>query len=224
MARLFSKSVLLFLFSIFVIACGKDNYDTPSSTLTGLVTYNGKPIGVRGSNASVKLQLWQEGFALHTPIDVYISQNGSFSSQLFDGQYKLVTVPGNGPWQHTADTVLVQVKGNSHVDFSVKPFFSLSEVEYQLEGEELIATFDLTHIDQTKTIEGISLLVNDTYFVDLGHFTGRETVTDKNEGTVSIRLNVREQLANPSSVFARVGVKISGITEAIYDNHVEKIK
>src|SRR5690606_40504884 len=62
----FVKPVLLFLFSVLIIACGKDNYEAPSSMLTGVVTYNGKPVGVRGSNASVRLQLWQDGFPVKT--------------------------------------------------------------------------------------------------------------------------------------------------------------
>jgi hypothetical protein len=224
MKTFFVKPVLLFLFSVLIIACGKDNYEAPSSMLTGVVTYNGKPVGVRGSNASVRLQLWQDGFPVKTPIDVFVSQDGSFSAQLFDGTYKLVTVPGNGPWEHTADTLQVEVRGDTHIDFSVRPFFSLSEVDYKLEGQELVATFDLERISETRTLDDVSLLVNDTYFVDLGHFTARETLTGIDEGPITIRLNVGSQLASSNSVFARVGVKINGITEAIYDSHVEKIK
>ena len=87
----------IFLLGVCMWSCGKDNYQAPESTLTGTVVYQGEPVGVRGSNQSVRLQLWQDGFQTREPIDVYVAQDGSFSAALFDGQYKLITVPGSGP-------------------------------------------------------------------------------------------------------------------------------
>ncbi|WP_037496473.1 DUF3823 domain-containing protein [Sphingobacterium deserti] len=205
-------------------SCGKDNYDAPSAKLTGKVTYNGQPVGVRGSNQSVRLQLWQDGFALRTPIDVYVTQDGSFSSMLFDGTYKLITVSGTGPWSHSSDTVVVQVNGNTEIGFPVRPYFALSGISYTLEGTDLTATLTVDQIDQTRSIEDISLLVGDTKFVDLGHFTKQQKATLKENGTLTIRMNVEEQLANNSALFARVAVKINGITEAVYDSETKKIK
>ena len=71
--------------SLLFIACGKDNYDEPTSTISGTVSYKGKPIGVRGTGEVVKLQLYQEGFQLKAPVQVYVGQDGSFKVKIFDG-------------------------------------------------------------------------------------------------------------------------------------------
>lgn len=210
--------------SFLLGACGKDNYEAPSSKLTGRVTYNGQAVGVRGSNSSVRLQLWQDGFALRTPIDVFVTQDGSFSSTLFDGVYKLITVPGNGPWLHSTDTMTVQVNGDTQIEFPVRPYYGIANATYRLEGTQLIATFDVTQIDASRNIEEINLLVNDTKFVDLGHFTKRQTLGNAASGAVTVSMDLSDQLSATHALFARVGVKISGITEAVYDEHVEKIK
>lgn len=222
------KSILnIFLFaacSVLLVSCGKDNYDSPSSMLSGRVVYNGDPIGVRGTNNSVRLQLWQDGYALRTPIDVYVTQDGSFKAALFDGTYKLISVPGNGPWKHAADTLEVQVKGDTNVDFPIEPYLVISDTKYVLQGDVLTATFSLEQLDETRGAEEISLLVNDTQFVDLGHFTARQNSEQKEAGLLTISINIADQLASSSALFARIAVKPSGITEALYDLQPEKIK
>lgn len=224
MKRLLLQALIVGLIGILAVSCGKDNYDAPAATLTGTVTYNGQPVGVRGSNQSVRLQLWQDGFALRTPIDVFVTQDGSFSSSLFDGTYKLITVSGTGPWTHTSDTVTVNVSGSTQIEFPVRPYFALSAISYSVEGSELVATLTIDQLDETRSIEDISLLVNDTQFVDLGHFTKQQKAALKENGTHTLRMDVADQLANNRALFARVAVKISGITEAVYDAHVEKLK
>ena len=216
--------LLVGVYSVLLMSCGKDNYDSPSSTLSGKVMYSQDPIGVRGTNNSVRLQLWQDDYALRTPIDVYVTQDGSFKAALFDGTYKLITVPGNGPWKHAKDTLVVQVNGDTAIDFPVEPYFTISGTQYSLQGDVLTATFALDQHDQSRGADEISLLVNDTQFVDLGHFTAKQNSEDIKNGTISISLNIADQLASSKALFARVAVKASGITEAVYDTTPEKIK
>ncbi len=216
--------VIVSLFCTLIAACGLDNYDAPSVRLTGKVMYNSAPVGVRGSNESVRLQLWQDGFPLRTAIDVFVTQDGSFSSSLFNGKYKLITVSGNGPWAHSSDTVLIDVNGDTYIDFPVKPYYALSDITYTLEGSVLRATLNISQVDATRNLDDISLLVNDTKFVDLGHFVNRATVSDVDDGMVTLSLDVGENLASSTALFARVAAKINGITEAVYDARVEKIK
>jgi len=218
-------NIILFITcALSMIACGKDNYDSPDSTLTGNVTYNGASQGVRGTNNSVRLQLWQDGYALREPIDVFLTQDGTFSAALFDGAYKLITVSGNGPWAHSTDTLDIQVKGNTHVDFPVAPYFTISDTDYSLQGNTLTVRFQLDQIDESRALEEVSLLVNNTTFVDLGNFKAKTTSTEEKPGLVSLSLDVTDQLASSSALFTRVAVKANGITEAIYDTKVEKIK
>src|SRR5690606_22103936 len=110
-------NLILLAALIFVASCGYDNYEPPKSTLTGNVIYNGAPIGVRGTGNAVQLELWQDGFELYTSIPVYVTQDGSFSASLFDGEYKMVSRNGNGPWVSSQDTILVSVKGDTQTEY-----------------------------------------------------------------------------------------------------------
>ena len=207
-----------------VFACGKDNYDAPKSTLSGRVAYNSESLGVRGSNQSVSLQLWQDGYQFRSPINVYLTQDGSFSAQLFDGKYKLVTTSGNGPWLNSADTVLVDVRGNTSIEYQVKPYYTMSNITYNVQGNMLKASFDVKTIDASRAIDFAALLVNDTKFVDLGQYTYKMEKTGITMGRVELDLDIKDILTKSAAVYARVGLKISGITEALYDSSPKKLK
>jgi len=209
---------------LLIAACGKDNYEAPESRLSGRVTYNDQALGVRGSNQSVYLQLWQDGYPLKTSINVYVTQDGTFSAQLFDGTYKLVSTNGNGPWQSNQDTVVIEVKGDTNVDYPVTPFYTLSNVVYTLSDGTLTASFDVTGVDDSRAIEYVSLMVNDTEFVDFGQHVNSVEVTDVSAGHVELSLDVSGNLIDQRALFGRVGVKIAGVTEGIYDTHIEQLK
>ena len=209
---------------ISLFACGKDNYKAPESVLSGRVTYDSEPIGVRGSNQSVYLQLWQDGYQFRSPINVYVTQDGSFSAKLFDGKYKLVTTQGNGPWSPTNDTLSVEVRGSTQVDYEVKPYYTISNVAYNVEGNTLKASFEVNTIDASRGVDFAMLMVNDTKFVDLGQYTYKVEKTEIGSGRVELELDLKDILAKSTSVYARVGLRINGITEAIYDSAAKQLK
>ncbi|WP_134090424.1 DUF3823 domain-containing protein [Olivibacter sp. XZL3] len=209
---------------LVLVSCGKDNYDAPASQLRGYATYNGQPIGVRGSNQSVYLQLWQDGYPLKTPINVYLTQDGSFAAQLFDGTYKLVSTNGNGPWVSKQDTIIVQISGNTSMDYPVTPYYVLQNIQYQLDNDVLRASFDIIGVEESRGVEYVSLMVNDTKFVDFGQQTGRIENRDVDGNHIVLELNVGSQLQTSKALFARVGLKINGITEGIYDPNTVQIK
>ncbi len=214
----------LFLSLALLFSCGKDNYDAPNANLTGKVTYKGAAVGVRGSNNSVRLQLWQDGYALKNPIDVFVTQDGSFSAALFNGTYKLITVPGNGPWKSKTDTMTVQLNGNTNIDFPVELYYDLKDIKYQLNGNNLTATFNVEKLDPSKTLDDINLLVGKTKFVDLGHFLKRANKSGDSNGNVSLTVDIGPELQSNPILFARVAAKINGITEAIYDANIHQVK
>lgn len=224
MKRINILSICSLLMVILLLSCGKDNYEAPNATLTGKVTFNGSPVGVRGSNNSVRLQLWQDGFELKNPIDVYVTQDGSFSAALFNGKYKLITVPGNGPWKMVTDTLDINVNGNTNIEFPVELYYSLKDVKYQLNGNNLIATLNIQKLDPTKSLDDISLLIGKTKFVDLGHFLKREIKSGDSEGNITLTLDIGSELQSNPTLFARVAVKINGITEALYDPNIHQVK
>ena len=93
-SNIFSVILLLVLFS----GCGKDNFDAPESKLVGRVTYQGQALNLRGTGEAVQLQLYQDGYEKNDPISVFVGQDGTFSALLFDGEYRLTTRDGNGPF------------------------------------------------------------------------------------------------------------------------------
>lgn len=210
-----SNISLIFFALLMMIGCGKDNYEPPKSVLTGKVVYNNQSIGVRGTNSTVRLNLWQRGHELYTAIPVYVTQDGTFSALLFDGDYSLVTQSGNGPWATPQDTVKITVKGDTYVEYPVTPFYSISNENITLSGNTLTATFNVSQVTGTQALERAILVINKTAFVDEN--ANIQRVDRMNPGTGQITMSMTITEANLKNVVlnARVGVKIQG-REAIY--------
>ena len=210
-----SNISLIFFALLMMIGCGKDNYEPPKSVLTGKVVYNNQSIGVRGTNSTVRLNLWQRGHELYTAIPVYVTQDGTFSALLFDGDYSLVTQSGNGPSATPQDTVKITVKGDTYVEYPVTPFYTISNENITLSGNTLTATFNVSQVTGTQALERAILVINKTAFVDEN--ANIQRVDRMNPGTGQITMTMTITEANLKNVVlnARVGVKIQG-REAIY--------
>jgi len=203
--------VLVFLFT----GCELDNYDAPSSILSGNVTYDGKPVGVR-SNV-LQLELWQPGYQLNTKIPVFIDQDGSFSAVLFDGNYKLVRMSG-APWENNTDTIDVVVKGNTEVDVPVVPYFVPDNVSYQRNGKQITATFTVNRISNLRSLKSARLFLGKTIFTDNVFHLAYAT---KSASDIESGLPVTLTVAVPDNysgdfVYARIGVETDGIGELLY--------
>lgn len=214
---------MLGLSLIGATSCGLDNYAEPESKLFGQITYNGEPLGLRGTGEAVQLQLYQDGYELRAPIPVYVAQDGSFEATLFDGQYKLVTRDNNGPWVNDRDTMVVDVNGSTEVELEVTPYFTLSEVSLSLDGESLDASFIINQIVEESNIDYAMVLVGNTAFVDDITYSAREDLQEVTAGTaveVSMDLSQSEDLQPGGPLFARVGVRPVGTDQAIYSEVV----
>jgi hypothetical protein len=225
MKTLIKVYVLAILIAV-TASCGKDNYDKPESRFTGKVTYNGQALGVKGSNQAVYLQFWQDGYELKTSFNLYVTQDGTYSATLFDGVYKLVTASNRGPWVSSHDTVVITINGDTQKDYEVTPYYTLSNINYSVSGNTLNASFDVTTITAGRNIEYVTLMVNKTQFVDIGNATHVNWVRNSSvtPGRVDLQLDITNDLANQKALYARVGLKIEGIDEGIYDTNVYKIK
>ncbi|MEN6452829.1 MAG: DUF3823 domain-containing protein, partial [Prolixibacteraceae bacterium] len=162
MRKIILYIMLLTIPGAFLPGCGLDNYDAPRSVLTGKVVYNGQNIGVKGTGSTVQLELWQPGYDLYTAIPVYVTQDGSFQTEIFDGDYKLVAKSGTGPWVSSQDTVEVTVKGATTCEYPVMPFYTISNENFSLNGSILTATFSVTGVAATQQLERAILVVNKT--------------------------------------------------------------
>lgn len=218
------------LLNIYLLAligfcsCEKDNYDAPSSQLTGRITFNGEPLFIR-QGISV-LQLYQPGFELRNPIAVNVKQDGSFSSLLFDGDYQLIRVSGNGPWENNTDTIPVKVNGSTTIDVPVTPYFTLSDINFSLVNDSLKASFKINKQSPTRQLERVYLVVGKTQLVDnlINVNPASQQNPDPNGSLAGTNLDLSQTIRLSHTLnavtftphphlFARIAVKTVGFNE-----------
>ena len=218
---LFAISAAVFLLS----GCKEDNFEPPKSTLTGRVVYQNTPVGVRSNG--VQLELWQRGFQLFTKIPVYVGQDGTFSASLFDGDYKLVRLRGNGPWVDNTDTIAVQVRGSVAIDVPVQPYFTIKNEKFQKSGTALTASCKVDQVSTTRAIERVTVYVGTTQYVDANNNTGSISVPTAALADLTKELSLNYPLPAAVSTrayfYVRMGVKTSGVAELLY-TPVQKIQ
>jgi len=208
------------------MSCKKDNYSEPASTLSGRVVYKGEAIGVEYNQ--VPIQLYQFGFGKVGPINETFAPDGSYSADLFDGTYKLIIPNGQGPfkWKQLAsgapDTTTITLAGSQTLDLEVTPYYMIRNPLLTGGSGKVSATFKseqiITDVANAKSIERVTLYINKTQFVSGANNIGSSTlsgtaITDPN----NIALNVTVPgIAPQTFVYARIGLKISGVEDLIF--------
>ncbi len=214
------------LLIVITTSCRKDNYDPPSSKLTGRVVYKGEAIGLEYDQ--VKFELYQDGFGKTGPIDAVFTQEGTYSMLLFNGEYKFIIPNGQGPFigkQTTAgasDTTFISLKGNQEFDIEVTPFYMLRNPQLTRSGGNVSGTFKIEKIitdASARDIENVSLYINKTAFVSGANNVAVKTVngsdiTDPNNVNLSVAVPTLTPAQN--YVFARIGLKIAGVEDRIF--------
>lgn len=232
------NNLLLLLIMVSVLGgCKKDNKEPPKSTLSGTVSVEGTKQAVGVASNRVQLELWQNGYALFQKIPVYIDQDGTFSANLFDGQYKLVRLSG-APWMNNTDTIIVNLKGSSTVDVPVKPFFTVANdnITFSAADTSISASFNVSRLDATKTADRVSLHLGLTTFVDAvtnqipfptanndkapasNYLTAPTTFKlflNPNRYSGELKRQLTLALQN-GYLFARAAVRTTGVTERFY--------
>jgi hypothetical protein len=212
--------IVLFMMASAAIltGCEKDNYQQPKSVLKGRIVYDGQVIGLRSNG--VQLELWQHGYQLFTKIPVHVEQDGTFSASLFDGNYKLVRLRGNGPWTDNSDSIDVQLKGSQELDVPVTPYSIIKNDTYQRGEKAVSASFNLQQIDTSRQVERVNLYVGTTMIVDANNNAGnaQKVAADLKDLTkpVTLTASLPAALSSRDDVFVRIGVKTAGVGEMIY--------
>jgi PBP1b-binding outer membrane lipoprotein LpoB len=210
---------------LFLAGCEYDNYEAPTSILSGRVTYQNEPVGVR-SNAT-QLELWQDGYALSAKIAVSIDQEGHYSACLFDGAYKLVRLAG-APWENRTDTIPVTVKGNTIVDVPVTPYFIIRNAAFQKDGDRITATFTIEKVSPSASLNLARLYLGKTIITDQNNNMANAMLNaaDVTPGeTVALSVSIPASLASADYLFARIGVQAAGIGELYYtESHKINLK
>ena len=215
-------AVIAVLFS----SCKKDNYEAPEADFTGRIVYKGEAINVQ--YRQVNFELWQSGFGNYSALNIYVNQDGNFSAKLFDGNYKLVFSPNQGPflWKKNAagkqDTIAVNISGNKVMDIEVMPYYMIRGASLTAASGKVNGFCKLEKIitdANAKDIESVSLYINKTQFVDGGNNIGVQelkgaAIADLNN--LSMSVNIPAIVPTQNYVFARIGVKIAGVDDLIF--------
>lgn len=209
-----SIGTMLLLFA----ACKKDNYDPPKSLLSGRVVYQNQPLGVRSNG--VTLELWQPGYAFFNKITVQVDQDGTFSAMLFDGDYKLTRLKGNGPWVDNTDTINVSVRGGANVDVNVDPYFIIKTQNFVKSGNAFNATITIQRVNTTKALEAVRVYIGQTLITDQSNNNANNQkvaadITDIN-APINVSVTIPSTLAAKDYAYLRVGVKTAGVAELVY--------
>jgi len=220
----------IYLLGVLALAaaagCKKDNYPQPGSMLTGHLLYKTDTIQVERNQ--VPFQIYQYGFGKVGPIGSTFSQDGTLSSVLFDGNYKIIVPNGQGPfmWKQTAagnpDTVSVTLKGNQSIDLQVTPYYMIRNASITVSGGTAKATCKLEQIitdANAKNVERVSLYINKDQFVSGGDNIAKKDlaaadITDMNN--ISINVAVPSITPTQNYVYARIGLKIAGLEDMIF--------
>lgn len=215
--KLINKCICL-LGMVSLAACELDNYDPPQSILSGSVVYEGNPLGLR--SGGVQLELWQPGYELNTKIPVHVDQDGSFTASLFDGTYKLTFVAGNGPWVVATDTLSVQLSGTKTLDVPVTPYAVIRNGTVDRHSATVTSSFRVEQVDDSRELQYVALYVGTTALLDnINHQQRIERQAADIESLVnpiSLATELPAELAGRDYVFARIGVKTTGVNELLF--------
>src|SRR5690606_6732532 len=158
-------NLLIFGTLLSMTSCGLDNFEEPEVILSGNIVYNGEAIPV--ARNQVRFQLWQSGYGIPAPIDVAVAQDGSYSSRLFAGDYKLIFLPSEGPFKAPTDTLRFNLSGNMSKDIQVTPYYVIRNPQFSHEGGNITATCSVEQIitgADARNVERVTLIINRTLF------------------------------------------------------------
>lgn len=227
------KYILSVLIIAFFASCTKDNFAPPGTTFNGRIVYKGEAIGVEQDR--VGFELWQPGFGKNAAIYVTVAQEGSYSSLLFNGNYKLTMPDNNGPWvwRHNAagkpDSLALNLQGDQTLDLEVTPYYMIRNPQFSATSSRVTSTFNLEQIitDATaKKVETVSIYISKTQFVSGSYaiaFTdvAGSTLTSLNNINVSVAIPT-PLIPTQNYLFARIGVRLAG-TDRMLFSPVKKV-
>lgn len=152
------------------------------------------------------------------PISVFVGQDGTFSALLFDGEYRLTTRDGNGPWVNNHESVTVNLKGHTEVNLEVTPYFMISNEQLSVTGSAMNASFMINRIVPDAKISRVMLLLSKTQFADDVNNLYRQDFSDVVPGSVNLSADIsgNTEIVKAKALYARVGVLANGADQAIY--------
>lgn len=217
-----------------------DNWDPPSSNLTGQLHFNGKPVGVRANSA--QLELWQiePAYPIEQKIVVHVDQNGQYSTVIFDGTYEVNVLSGSGGWVNNPTRRQVVVQGNTVLDIPVQPYYTIENesITYNpnpAPGGSITATFNVGQHVTSPLVEYVGVYIGNTAIVDrTNKLAIANNVVERTRAQVQNQLNTNSPITitvnlpadihvTPSPerrnhLHVRIGVKTVGVAEILFSD------
>ena len=223
----FTKYCLGLLLCIMgVLSCKKDNYQGPTSTITGRLVFGGDSIGLEKDQ--VPFELYQNGFGKVGALAATFTPEGRYSALLFDGEYKMIIPTNQGPFlskvngSGAPDSLSITLKGNQTLDIEVMPFYMIRNTQIAASGGNAVATFALEKIvvdANAKDVESVALYINKGNFVSpANNIALTEMPVDSIADMSNITMSVAIPGLTPTQnyVFARIGLKINGVEDRMF--------
>lgn len=220
--------LMSFMAAFCFASCEYDNYEEPDTQMTGRIVYKGEQLNVR--NNEINLRLYELGWELtsSTYLNVGIAQDGTFSAMVYKGKdYELERLFNSGPWLNPAVGERTEIKNydGKSIDVEVTPYYLLKNVSITCSGKVISGSASIETIDGSLPIESVGLYVSrnlicDNVYSAVGNSVNKSVTGD----SVSLQVDLNSKSVNstagslPSTgfVYARLGLKVSGITPMIY--------
>jgi len=129
-------------------------------------------------------------------------------------------------WKQTTsgapDSMAITMSGNQNLDIQVTPYYMIRNPQITGSGTNVTATFKAEKIitdANAKDIERVSLYINKTQFVSGGDNIAAtdmsgSAITDMNN--ISLTVGIPTIVPTQNYVFARIGLKISGVEDMLF--------
>lgn len=218
--------LFFFILASTLFSCEKDNFAPPSLTLSVKLVYKGEPLQVEYNQ--VPFQIYQYGFGKIGPISQVFAPEGTYSSLLFAGDYKLTvsnaTVPFRWPQSVAGkpDSLTINLTSNKTMDIEVIPYFMLRDSKIASAAGSVTSNFKVEKVINDvngKSISKVVLFINKTLFVSITDNIASTTlngsdITDVNN--INLAVKVPTLVPTQNYVFARVGVQIAGLNSWVF--------
>lgn len=228
--------IALFVTAFLLGGCAKDNFDPPQTWMTGRLVYNGEPFYLDGNpdkGDDDLLHFFQDGWGKHEGWAIRVRENGTFSSLLFDGEYKLIVRPTlDFPFEWTGwpknsegglDTMVINLKGDKVIpDIEVTPYYQIKDLTIA-GGPFVTATFNLQEVlpEANVHVEKVYMYMNVGQLVHSGSQVSQSIEVTDITKPITIKMPVakyRDGYVNNFREygFVRIAVKLSNTTRMLW--------
>jgi hypothetical protein len=238
------------LLLIFILtSCEYDNYDAPSISFTGRLTYNGQNFMYDGNPAHNVLRIYQKGFGkMDTGVALQINETGSFSELLFAGDYWLTLNNQQYPFEFAEfeshgtglgyDSVYLNIQSNTIKNIEITPYFIISDFNVAVEDNDIVfrchvAKNEETNATPPNVIFGRAYISTSSIVNSATKCTKSKRAVISNSGDIEISIPVsgnapsyRETYLHNYRDYAycRIAIELNGIQQYYLFSETKKLE